>query len=381
MKFAFRLVLTALIAVAGGVSRAQAQAPNLDLMDIVLKSVPDGPVAIVAGAAISSQEFKDLYMGEVLRWAQMNPGKQVDDEVRLGIAMNGLRMLIEREVLYQEALKRKLTIPDSELEAKWQAELAGMKKASAKEGQPEPSEADVLKLAGVTREQALTELRKAMLVEKLRETIMNEKGVTVSGQEVADWYEQNKNLTRRPDLIHLKQIFIQADKNRKDAKKDAARQRADEAYQRIQSGQSFEGVAKAVSDGRYKEDGGDWGTRPVGEFPPFIVDAANKLKPGEVSQPIASEYGYHILKLVEAVPGAETPLEKAAPDVRRMLMAKKGAQAVREFTSKVIGDPKTLQVFLDLEKQIELRPGLREKLAEGVPATPPPAAQPKKEKQ
>ena len=353
---------------------AYTQAPNLELMDIVLKSVPDGPVAIVNDQAISSQEFKDLYMGEVMRWAQLNPNQPVDDQTRLGIALNGLRMLIEREVLYQEAVARKLSIPQAELEAKWQDELAALKKAATQEGNEEPTEDKLLEMAGATREEALAELRKALLVELVRDSILKDKGVTVTDQEVSQWYEENREQTRRPDMMHLKQIYVEANKNMKEDKRAAARKKAQDAYDRIRSGQSFEGVAKLVSEGRYKDEGGDWGMRPVKEFPPFIVEAANKLKPGDVSAPIESEYGFHILKLVEVVAGEETPLEKAAPEIKRMLMAKKGSQVIREFTSKVTANPSALQVFLDLDKQIQARPDLQQELSAVTPAAPEPKA-------
>ena len=366
------VILSIILAVAG--FAAVAQAPNLELMDIVLKSVPDGPVALVNGEPLSSQEFKDLYMGEVLRWAQLNPGQEVTDEVRLGIALNGLRMLIEREILFQEAQKRGLSIPDKELETKWQGELDTLRKASTGEGDADLTEAEILKRAGATRQEALTELRKAMLIEKVRDAVMKEKGVTVSDEEVKAWYEQNRDLTRRPDTMHLKQIFIQADKTRKDIRDEAARKRADDAFKRIQSGQSFEGVAKAVSDGRYKDNGGDWGVRPVKEFPEFIVEAANKMQPGEVSKPIKSEHGFHILKLIEVVPGEEVPLEKADKDIREMLRSRKGAQAIREFTSAVTGDPKALQVFLDLDSQIRGNPELRKKFSENAATEQPRAS-------
>lgn len=366
----------ALIAALGITPVVYAQAPNLELMDIVLKSVPDGPVAIVNKQAISAQEFKDLYMGEVLRWAQLNPGKPVDDQTRLGIALNGLRMLIEREVLYQEAVARKLNIPQAELEAKWQEELDALKKAASKDGNAELTEADLLKKAGATREEALAELRKALLVETVRESIMKDKGVTVTDQEVSQWYEENRDLTRRPDMMHLKQIFVQAGKNIKEDKRAEARKKAQDAYDRIRAGQSFEGVAKAVSEGRYKDEGGDWGLLPVSEFPPFIVEAANKLKPGDVSTVIESEWGFHILKLIEVVAGEETSLDKAAPEIRRMLLAKKGSEAIHEFTSKVTANPEALQVFLDLEKQIQARPDLQKDLSTGTPPAEAKASEP-----
>jgi len=363
------VVLSIVLTLAGVVT--QAQAPNLELMDIVLKSVPDGPVALVNGKPISPQEFKDLYMGEVLRWAQLNPGREVSDEIRLGIALNGLRMLIEREILYQEAQKRKLTVSESELEAKWQEELDTLRKASTGNGDATLSEAEILERAGATRQEAFAELRKAMLIENVREAIVKEKGVTVSDQEVKAWYDQNRDLTRRPDTMHLKQIFIQADKTRRDIREDAARKRAEDAYKRILSGQSFEGVAKAVSDGRYKDEGGDWGVQPVSAFPEFIVQAANKMQPGEISKPIESEHGFHILKLVEVLPGEEVPLEKAEEDIREMLRSKKGSLAIREFTSAVTSDPNALQVFLDLDNQIRANPELRKKFTENAPPQQP----------
>lgn len=361
MRAVIVMLLSALVAVP-----MMAQAPNLELMDIVLKSVPDGPVAIVDGTAVSAQEFKDLYMGEVLRWAQLNPGQDVTDEVRLGIALNGLRTLIEREILYQEAQRRKMTIPETELEAKWNDELESLRKISSEDSGGNLSESEILKRAGATREEALAELRKALLIEKVREQIMKDKGVSVTDAEVKTWYDENRSQTRRPDMMHLKQIFIQGDKTRKDIKSEASRSRADDAYKRIQSGQSFEGVAKAVSDGRYKDNGGDWGMRPVNEFPPFIVEAANKLQPGEVSKPIESEYGFHILKLIEVVAGEEVALDKAQPDIRDMLLARKGSEVIREFTSTITADPNRLQVFLDLDRQIEASPELRRKFTENA---------------
>ncbi len=360
-------VVTVLLVAVCCVLAAPAQAPNLDLMDIVLKSVPDGPVAIVNDVPVSAQEFKDLYMGEVLRWAQLNPGQEVTDEVRLGIALNGLRMLIEREILYQEAQKRNLSIPQSELESKWQEELDALRKAGAEDSATELSESEILQRAGATREEALAELRKALLIENVRESIMKEKGVSVSDAEVKAWYDENREMTRRPDMMHLKQIFIQGDKNRKDIKIEASRGRAEDAYKRIQSGQSFEGVAKSVSDGRYKDNGGDWGMRPVNEFPPFIVEAANQLQPGEVSKPIESEYGFHILKLIEVVAGEEVTLDKAQEDIRDMLVSRKDSEAIREFTSTVTGDPDALQVFLDLDRQIQASPELRRRFSENAP--------------
>src|SRR6185295_18675869 len=140
---------------------AWAAAPDLSNMDIVLKSVPDGPVAVVNGQPINSSTFKDLYMGEMVRWGKVN-SRNIPDDERLGIAANSLRMLIEREVLYQEAVRRKLSVSDTELQAKWKSEFDDLKKRVTKDGDPPLSEDEVLKRANTTRAEAMNELRRAM---------------------------------------------------------------------------------------------------------------------------------------------------------------------------------------------------------------------------
>lgn len=359
-------VVAVAVAVCAGLS-SWAQAPNLEMMDLVLKAVPNGPVALVRGEPVSNDEFRDMYVGEIIRYDQLNPGKNVDDGVRLGIALNCLRALIEREVLAQEAFKRKIAIPDAKLQEAWQIEMKKLQEALVRDGRTINSEADVLKEAGTTKDKALSELRKALMIEELRRQLMTESGVNISDADVRKWYDENRSSTRRPDQLHLKQIFIQADSAKQGAKPKSgqtAEQRAQDAYNRIASGQSFEGVAKAVSDGRMKDQGGDWGLRPTSEFPDFIVGAASRMKPGDISQPIKSEYGYHILKLIETVPGEEVPFEKAAPDIRNMLMARKGGDAVRKFTSDVTKNPDMVQVFLDIEKQLRSRPELLQRFAQ-----------------
>jgi len=362
MKLRILCAALALYTSVGPLS-AQAQAPDLRLMDLVLKAVPDGPVAQVNNVPVSAQEFKDLYMGEVLRWAQLNPGEEVGDDIRLGIALNCLRVLVEQEVLFQEAQRRKLTVSPAEFQDRWEREIEGYRHVTAKDGESNLSEAEVLKRVNSTKEEAQAELRRALLIEKMRDQVIREAGVKVSDQEVNEWYAQNRSLTRRPDMIHLKQISVQADKSRRDKKNEQAQQKIQDAYNRIRAGQSFEGVAKAVSEGKHKDNGGDWGLQPASIFPPFIIEAANKLKPGEISEPIESEYGYHILKLVEIVPGQEASIEKVGDNIRSMLLRSKGGKAVSEFCSKVTSNPEAVRVYLDLEKELALRPGLMEKLA------------------
>lgn len=349
------------VALLFGASVAVAQAPNLATMDIVLKSVPDGPVAVVNGQPILSRVFKDVYMRDVLGWAQLN-GRNVPDDERLGIAINALRTLVEREVLHQEAVKRKMTVNEAELQKTWAEQLDDLKKRVSKEGDPPLTEPQILERAHTTRDEALAELRSAMLVDKVRDAIIAEKGVTISGQEISEWFDQNKNVTRRPDVVRIQQIFFKLDASRADKQQSTAKQKATAAYDKIRSGQSFEAVAKQVSEGQYKDNGGEWPVLPVSEFPDFVQREIAKMKPGDMSEPVESDKGWHILKLVEAIPGQEGTLDNSKERIEKMLLSQKGAKAVNEFCSTVTRDPSKVRVYLDLENQLKLRPDLLQKL-------------------
>jgi len=338
-------------------------------MDVVLKSVPDGPVAVVSGVPIPGQVFKDVYMRDVLGWAQLN-GRNVPEDERLGIAINSLRTLVEREVLYQEAAKRNLTVTDAELQGMWADQLKALTDRVKKEGDPPLTEAQVLERAHTSREEALADLRKAMLVDRVRDAIIAEKGVTVSDKEVTDWFDKNKDLTRRPDMLRIQQIYFKPDTSRTAKQQASAKQQATDAYNKIKSGQSFEGVARQMSEGQYKDKGGEWPVLPADEFPQFVQDAVGKMKAGDVSEPIESDKGWHILKLVEAIPGQEGTIENSRDKIQKMLLSQKGARAVSEFCSSITGDPTKVRVYLDLEKQLRLRPDLVQRLEQRTPDKP-----------
>lgn len=354
-----------------GAVTVHAQAPDLSRMDLVLKSVPDGPVAMVRGVAISADEFKDLYVGEVVRWAQLRSGEQLTDALRVKIALNSLRLLIEREILRQEAVARKLTVTPGEVEAAWKRHLEQLQKQFAQSGTEPLSEAEVLKRASTTREKALAELRKALLANAMREQIVKEKAVTVSDKEVAQWFATHKEATRRPDMCHLKDILIQVPTKGAPGHEEVrrkAKDKAENALQRIRAGQSFEAVAKEVSDGPQKAQGGDLGVVPMDQLPETVAKVVRALRPGEVSNVVEGDLGFHIFKLVEFVPGAQPSLEEAKPEIRRLLLAEKSNQAVADFCAKITADEKAVQVFLALERQLVTRPDLlREVFPEETP--------------
>lgn len=84
--------------------------------------------------------------------------------------------------------------------------------------------------------------------------------------------------------------------------------RAQAALARIRGGENFITVAREVSeDETTRNSGGDLGFLPKGVMPPAFEKAAYALQPGEVSGVVQSEFGYHVIQLVEVDPALEVP--------------------------------------------------------------------------
>jgi parvulin-like peptidyl-prolyl isomerase len=187
--------------------------------------------------------------------------------------------------------------------------------------------------------------------------------VAVTDDEIAKFFDENKDKFKRPEALHLQQIFIKTRTGKVpfDEKKMAeARQRADTALKRLQAGETFEAVAKSVSESPDRDKGGDMGSLPVTALPPFLTEAAASMKPGDISKVIESDLGLHVFKMLEVVPGSEGTLEKVGPTIRKMLLAKKGQEAVMAFCKPYLDDPKKVEVYLQLGKTLQSVPGFED---------------------
>ena len=354
------LAVAALLAVPAG-----SQAPDLSAMDVVLRSVPNGPVANVLGTTVEAEDFIDLYKSELARIEVQHPNISLSDGMRVELGLRTLGTIVEREVLHQEARNRGLTISDSELEREWGEELRRLQHALSSEDREPLTDSELLQYIGATPESATAALRKALLIEKVREEIANERGVSVSDQEAREFFEERQHQFSAPSMLHIRQIFIEAppaSEGSAAGQREQARALAEEALSMIRAGQTFEAVARARSDSRDADRGGDLGPMPAGDLPPFYVEAASNLDVGGTSGVIESSYGYHIIQLVDRDEGESPTFEDMKDRVTAFLRAQKEDAAVSEFVSERLEEGPEVRVYLELDRQLAVRPDIVEEL-------------------
>lgn len=332
----------------------QAQAPDLSKLDVVERSLPDGPVAKVDDEFVSKEAFLFLYRQQLAALRMMNPSATIPEGIRVMTGIQVLRELLEREVLAAEADRLGLSVTDAEVEEAYTTELSALQEVLQQQGDA-ATEADVLRRGGQTREGALRGLRKELKADKVRARIVRDANITVSDGEIEAFYNENTDAFRRSGGLHLKQIFIRPKpdgQQASDAAWNQARETMDHALARIRAGETFEGVAKAMSEAPDAQNGGDMGMIPIGKLPPFYVEAAQRLQPGQLSDVIRSEHGFHVIRLVATQDDATVSIDEARERIEFLIMREKGEVAIGEYAEPLINDVNRVQIFLRLEENL-----------------------------
>ena len=127
---------------------------------------------------------------------------------------------------------------------------------------------------------------------------ISDSAVRVSDDEIRSYYDTHKKLFERPGTAKVSILVIPRTVTSADSA--AVRNHALAVRARILGGEKFEDVAKTESaDSGSAVNGGALGRGPKGRFVPAFETAAAALKPGEISQPVLTQFGYHLIRLDE----------------------------------------------------------------------------------
>jgi len=152
--------------------------------------------------------------------------------------------------------------------------------------------------------------------------------------EVESFYAENRDYFARPGRIRARQILVRASSTRPDSE---AREHALEATRRLRAGEDF---------ARVRSDLGDPEIAPLPDaalpaaklreyLGPTPAEALLRLAPGEVSDPIRSTTGYHVLTTLERTDTEALPLAEVEGEVRAELRRRRGDEALRRYLDEL----------------------------------------------
>jgi peptidyl-prolyl cis-trans isomerase C len=206
-----------------------------------------------------------------------------------------LEDLIVSQLLYEEALKRKMSTTAREIKIRIRAFQNRLPKGMTLR--------KLLKQSDMTRDDLKEEFRRDILVKRIKADVEKELkaevNTLITEEFMKKFYDENIDKFVEPEKTHVSEILLKADPAGGKKHWLEVRDKALAVLKRIRGGEDFAEVAKKVSEDPYASGGGDMGWAHTGSMDPSVEQAVYKLKVGEISEPVESLYGYHILKLHE----------------------------------------------------------------------------------
>ncbi len=193
---------------------------------------------------------------------------------------------------------------------------------------------------------------------KVRYLYLNPEGyaakVTVAEEDISDYYESNLEEFKSPQTVQARHILIKVDQNATPEQVEEARQRIDEVHKLAKAGQDFAELAKQYSEGPTKTKGGDLGTFRRQDMVKPFSDKAFALPAGEISEPVRTNFGWHIIKVEQVNPAAIKSLDEARPEIERKLKADRSRNLAYDEAEAVFDATFEGQNLTDLAKERKL---------------------------
>jgi peptidyl-prolyl cis-trans isomerase D len=186
---------------------------------------------------------------------------------------------------------------------------------------------------------------------------------SIDEQTLTERYQERKDLFVKPGEWKARHILISSSPEATVAELETAEKKAQELLAKIRAGESFEELAKQFSnDPPSAKKGGELGWFGPGRMVKPFEDAVKAMKIGEVSEPVKSQFGFHIIKLEDIKPGVTRPFSEVREQLEKQLQKEQAeeqfADQEEELARIAFENPYSLQVLtktFDLEiKSTEL---------------------------
>ena len=297
------------------------------------EAVPSGAVAVVDGTDISKEDLDELVaQAKTAYQSQKQEFPKAGTPEYQNLQTQYVAYLVELEEFRQAADELGVSVTDEDVD-KAEQELI-KSRFDGKRAEYEKA----LEAQGFTAEQYR---EKALAVSTLSKKIFDEvtKGVKVTEPEILEYYTQNQSQYGTPESRDVRHILI-AEKD-DDGKVDfeASKARADEIYAQLEDGADFAALAKSESADPGSKDSGGKLTISRGQTVPEFDKISFELDKGEISKPVKTQYGYHVIEALSEVRKAQTtPLDKVRPTIRATLLQQKRNEAMQAWVEDLKKD-------------------------------------------
>ncbi|UCG57483.1 MAG: peptidylprolyl isomerase [Phycisphaerales bacterium] len=326
--FALLIVAVSLACRPKAPAEGDANAPEPDAAQAPVDSV----VVTINGADIMQSSVDELVQAQFQRMAartsQLPPA--FAEQLKSQLRQQTLDRLIVERLLDGQADKSGIEISDERVTEKL-TEMAAQQKP--------PLSLEDLKAriegSGRDFEELRHEIRKGLRYEQLFQAEWAGK-IDITDDQVSKYYSENPKEFETPEQIRASHILIKPDPNTDpNEAKATAKAKAQDLLKQIKDGADFAELAKAHSGCTSSANGGDLGFFGRGQMVPPFEQAAFELQPGQISDVVETEVGYHIVKVAERKDSSVVPLEQAKDGILEKLRDRKKGEIAEAYVKSL----------------------------------------------
>ncbi|MBU4262106.1 MAG: peptidylprolyl isomerase [Proteobacteria bacterium] len=181
----------------------------------------------------------------------------------------------------------------------------------------------------------IDEMKNRVLVETLISQRLDTQ-TPIPAEEIAAYYAKHSSEFEQGEQVHAQHILIRLETNASEADKEKAGKTIDMIQDKLKNGESFATLAEQFSeDPGSKNKGGNLGYFGRGQMVKEFEDAAFATKPGETSPPVQTNFGWHLIHVLDRKAPQKLPLEQVSKEIEARLKAERNEQALKKLIDEL----------------------------------------------
>ncbi len=274
-------------------------------------------LARVNGEAVTKVDFDRL-----IKNMEVSANQPVPAERRNEIYRHALDQLVTYTVLTQETRARKIVVTDAEVDENL--------KQMRSQFPNEDAFKKALAARGMTLEKLKSDAKIDMSINKMVEAEVASQGAPTDAQ-VREFYDKNPDKFKQDEAVRASHILFRVPENADAATKKKALDQAQSVLKEARAGADFAELAKKYSADGSAQQGGDLNFFTKGQMVPAFDQAAFSMKPGQISDIVTTQFGYHIIKVTDRRAASTVPFEQVSERIKEYLTEQQKQQKAQAF--------------------------------------------------
>lgn len=256
-------------------------------------------------ARVNAVEITDRDLKREMAFLKVSENASFSENTREDL----LDRMINDTLIVQEAKRLGLTVSEAEVNSRVAAAQVGYSSEESKKA---------LKSLGLHADRWRDLIERQVLIEAVEKRVV-EDTVRVGEDEIDAYYWAHQGEYYRPPRVHARQIVVET------------LEQARALKEKLKAGEEFQAMARKFSRGPEKDQGGDLGWVTELDLPRAFSQVLFHLPLGGVSEPVSTQYGFHLFRVEEADRGGKIPPDEAKRQIAEELKVEKADQAFQAW--------------------------------------------------